>query len=377
MIPVSSRWQTAVTGNFTAYEELWLTSVDPPRKLLLSKENTGEVIEDQTAKIRYNGTFNIIIDSDDLVPVSYRRTSSPLNPLQKPTVQYVRGVVYGDGTRESIIQATMQVRKVRGNRNEPGWLELTCYDRFADLQRLSATPLTIPAGFNAADAIRRLLWQIDPTLPFLMPTTPYTFPSLVYNVQSDYVQLAEDLAKSIGMELHMDRIDRCVLEPTALKDGPLNWTWSPTTGVMIDDDMEFEIDADQIYNGVTVTGQHSSMTDPLIVSVWDNDPTSLTYYLGEFGQNPRFITTEKATTIPQLQDMARSELQRILGGVQEFTLRMPPNAAITTNDRGVLDFPKQGVDRLVVLVRRIKTVTGDPGAQQEIVVQRGVDADAA
>jgi hypothetical protein len=73
------------------------------------------------------------------------------------------------------------------------------------------------------------------------------------------------------------------------------------------------------YNGVIVSGEGSGVATPVRGETWDSDPRSPTYYLGPFGQVPKFISTPLVTTEAQAVAVATLNLALSTGRRDEFS----------------------------------------------------------
>lgn len=78
---------------------------------------------------------------------------------------------------------------------------------------------------------------------------------------------------------------------------------------------------DRVYNAVVALGQSS---DPNIPPVWgwayDSDPSSPTYYYGDFGQVPKFFSSQFLTTVDQCTAVAQNQLAEALAANRAMSL---------------------------------------------------------
>jgi hypothetical protein len=106
---------------------------------------------------------------------------------------------------------------------------------------------------------------------------------------------------------------------------------------------------DRVYNAVSVSGQSS---DPNVPPVWgwayDDDPTSPTYYYGDFGQVPRFYTSQFFTTSQQCTDYARRLLQESLAANRALSLTALPVTFLEVGDVIEVVLASGEVDRRIL-----------------------------
>lgn len=326
---------------------------------------SGSMTEDATAQVRHD--FDLIVADPD----GTLRPSDPTDPLMpfSTKVRITRGLRHLDGSWEDCTTVTGRVDETRvriGN----GVVSLSGLDRSALLQEGSPVPANIPAGRNAAIAIRDLLWVKDPTIEWNLAVTNWTFPSLSFPVETDLLAEGVKLAASIGMELFCTRDDIMALQPipTATR---------PSVARFIEGENSTVIDGEQAWksyrvpNGVIVTGQHSSMPQPVRAEVRDEDPLSPTYWRGPYGYHPKFLRTERVTTAAQALAMARGELERRLGGANEITLSVIPDPSIEAGDVAEVSLPTLGAEGLFV-ISKVGLTFGDPASMMSVTLRSGV-----
>lgn len=86
------------------------------------------------------------------------------------------------------------------------------------------------------------------------------------------------------------------------------------------------------YNGVIATGEGSDIETPVRAVVWDDDPTSPTYYQGGFGLVPRFYSSPLLTTEAQCATAAATILAKSKGRQQQMSVTSVVNPALEPLD---------------------------------------------
>lgn len=220
-------------------------------------------------------------------------------------------------------------------------LTLTGYDRARKVQRAGWTkPFGIDVGTNFAVAIRRLIESRYPTATFNFAPTTSTTPPLSFGLDTDSGgdpwEDARKLAAADSRELFVDPGGVFVLRevPDADRD-PVVWSYvGDQNSTILSVSRAF--DDEPGYNGVVARSirQTSTSGDQVqyVSRVFDNDPTSPTYWHGDWGRVPAFFTTQLATTQTQLDAAATALLRGLLGTEEEVGLSVVPNVAHEVGD---------------------------------------------
>jgi hypothetical protein len=210
-------------------------------------------------------------------------------------------------------------------------------------------PYPIAAGTTLGEAIEAIFndrWPMSVPLVFNIDASAYdvVLPATVLGADlsgsndpmADAITLAGNAG---GFEVFFDVVGaltcRPIPDPTTtpvvaqLVEGP--------TCVMTQANRSFN--QANTKNGVIAIGNGVSGS-PIQVTVWNTNPDSPTYYLGEWGQNPYILTT---TAIPapgqsvddataQLTQMALAQLQLLLGAFDTPGFSCVPNGALQAGD---------------------------------------------
>ncbi|HEX2578620.1 MAG TPA: hypothetical protein VHK88_19915 [Aquihabitans sp.] len=338
---------------------------------------SGDVTEDAGAEVRHNVSVDIVDPIGELTPVD-------LDDLLMPTgrrIRVSRGIVGTTGDMVPLATVFLTETRARLDGEGRATVPLTGYDRAIRLQRPTSRPLAIPAGRSTPLAIRDLLLTVDPTLTADVMTSAGTTPRLVFESDTDLYAQAGDLAATIGGELYVSRDDVLTLRPVPLITPFTPAVWRITEEVDPPERTSTAITAetviatDRIPNGIIVVGQHSSMTAPVRGEAWDMRPTSPTYRHGPYGDYPRFVSTEKATTIAAANAMATAILQTVNTATEVDVEVFPPPYHLVAGDIVWADLPTVGASGRYILWS-MSTPLADPGGSAQITLRRSITEDA-
>lgn len=129
------------------------------------------------------------------------------------------------------------------------------------------------------------------------------------------------LANSIGTEVYADHRGFFVIRdiPSLSSTYPAYVIRRGPGGTLVNPKVKDT--RDRVYNAVVAIGQSS---DPNIPPVWgwayDNDPSSPTYFYGDFGQVPRFFSSQFLTTVAQCTNTAQNMLDEALAANRSLSL---------------------------------------------------------
>jgi hypothetical protein len=139
-------------------------------------------------------------------------------------------------------------------------------------------------------------------------------PNLVFDRDDDPWKQASDLATASGLDLYIGLDDIIRLRPIPLLAGDQPVFYYDEGEDCILTSLDRDIDDEQGYNGVIVTGENSS--NPVIIreEIWDTNPASPIYYdplvpsNSVYGPNPYFLTSQYIS----------SGYQALLAGIAQF-----------------------------------------------------------
>jgi hypothetical protein len=349
---VTQAWRDTIRSSDQSFvETAHLLDADGRDDLEL-KIVSGSVTEDATRSVRTDFNLTVIAEvaAADL-------------PGQRVRIR--RGFLYpGETEPELVTLCTGWIAKA-DVQSGSGTIALSGMDRSSRLQRPSLKPVTIPAGRNAALAVRDLLSTVDPSLEWDAMETDWTLPRLTYAADQDLWGEGIKLALSFGAEVFVDRDDHVRLRPVATAEPPERYTFTEgDDGTVLDGSQGWDID--QTYNGVIGVSQHSSLAQPLRAEAWqagvDADSPDA---------RPYRFTTEKAATQGQLQVMVNAQLQLVVGGSHEVNVTAVQDASLEADDVARMSLGSIGAEDLFVTTRVGFTLAA-AGSGMEVVARAGV-----
>ena len=135
---------------------------------------------------------------------------------------------------------------------------------------------------------------------------------------SDPWQRARDIMADHGYDLAFNGIG--IVEATPLLDPAVQEVafdfGAGTTNLVTGGETQGSLE--DTYNRVIASGEGSDVTAPVQAVVWDNDPSSPTYYLGSFGARPYFLSSPLLTTVDMCTRAATTRLAKIKGRAEQF-----------------------------------------------------------
>jgi len=303
-----------------------------------SVTDDADALQRRRCQIEFPGISEVL----DLLP-----TNAPVNRGLWPIGNEIRiraGIDYGDGTSELVSMGWFRIAKPHISEDADGiTVKVDGYDHGRTISRARFTmPYTINEGTLYHVAIKDLIKSRmrslkDSDFIFLSPPN-FTTPQLTFTQDDDPWGKAVDMATSLGCELFWNGDRKVVLrtEPDPEK--------TPSVFDYIEgeeatfDSIERELDDDQTYNGVIVSGEASTNVSPIRAEAWDTDPNSPTYYdpnrpdASKYGAVPYFITSQYVTTFDQAAAAAEANLIRVFGVVESVQFNGVVNYAHEAND---------------------------------------------
>lgn len=361
MKAVTARWNTAIANShkMVTQADVLYAGVTVLTGLHVVD---GTVTQDGTAAIA--GRCDLTLAEPTLLP---KDAGDPLSPFGFE-IAVRRGIDYLDGTLPELMPLgvfPIQASKMSGTTL---LRTVTAMDRAQAVTDADFEDVyQVAAGTDYGAAIQALVTAGVPGLTFFFASTTFTTPLLSFPAFSGRWKAAQQMARSIGMDLFFDGLGRCVMRATPdVRNAAPVWAVAESTvgqrGVMV------SIDTDQsrqdTFNKVVVVGQNGSNTAQYRGVAFDNDPTSPTYYFGGFGRKPRQFSSALIGSQAQADQAALATLTSQLGLAASVTLSAVPNPALEVGDPVL-------VTRAVIGVNDVhladKIVTGlSPSGVQEI-----------
>jgi hypothetical protein len=314
----------------------------------------GEVTIDATRSVRREATFTVPDPDGTYMPTG---AGSLLSNLSGNELRPYRGVIYDDGSSELVPLGVLPIRTTSATNDANGpAVAVTGQDRSTTISRSRwTTPYVIANGTALEAALTALLTSRMPGVATNFPTTGLTVPATTFGLDTngDPWADAQSLATAAGYDLFFDALGVATLaQPTDPTKATAVLSYADdATGVTITSTKEW--DGEKGYNGCVAVGE-SSTTTPVQAVVWDDDPSSPTYYLGQYGAYPEFLTSPLITTQSQAQSAAQAQLARRRGVAQKVTWDQLVNPAHDANDAVSFTNSRLKISNLTVVLDSVR-----------------------
>lgn len=310
----------------------------------------GDVTVDRTSSIRRSARMSVkardaagtVIDdlgalqtiADTLIPASGSDLLAPYGNKVRIWYQIeVPGYVNPDDGSEMYPFAlgVLRISSARVSDDGTPQLSITAYDdsKYIAKNKLTA-PWVVAAGANYGDAIIALCQDRLPGLQANPHTVTTTTPQIILDPEEDPWKAVTDWAAAISCEVFIDRNGYLTIrdEPDPYID-PVVWVYDDGTtnpnAVLLSADRELSDEPG--YNGIILTSESNTLPAPIRIELWDDDPDSPTYALGQYGKVPYFKTSALVTDYTGGGNMAVSELKKVMGGTEATEFACIPNPA--------------------------------------------------
>lgn len=210
---------------------------------------------------------------------------------------------------------------------------------YDDSRTISRNKLTLPwivaAGTNYGDAIVTLCQDRCPGLQAVPHSVTTTTPQIVVDQESDPWKTVTEWAAAIGCQVYINRNGLLVIEDEPdPAESPITWVYddgSSNKNAMLLS-LNRGMSDDPGYNGIVLLSESNTLQFPVRVELWDDDPNSPTYALGQYGKVPRFMSSPLLTDATQGGVMATAELLKMLGATETLDFAIIPNPAHEAGD---------------------------------------------
>lgn len=116
---------------------------------------------------------------------------------------------------------------------------------------------------------------------------------------------------------------------TVAQSSLLDWEAGPD-GILLDG--AYRLSRESVFNKITVVGEAADGSPPVNASVFDNDPTSLTYLYGGFGEKGKRITSNATITDGAAFELAVQHLHRSRALTRTWDVRIVSDPALELGD---------------------------------------------
>jgi len=222
----------------------------------------------------------------------------------------------------------------------------------ADARFLS--PKVGATGGRIVDQIAGLVTEVHTCVTSLWPYT-----NVVGKVVWDEDRWAavQDMARSLGAEVFFNPAGTLVVRPEPTLLSPFVWSVNAGEGgVMVSAGRQMSREG--VYNAVVARGEQAADAPPVQAAVYDLDPASPTYWLGPFGQKPRFYASPLITTTAQCLSAATAIFLRQKGVSRTLNLGAVPNPALERGDVINVVFADRTAEKHIVEKLTIPLVPG-------------------
>lgn len=325
MLPASAKFQTYVNKS---HQVVINTSITRGSDIVWSgKVTDGSLSIDPDAKLYRAATMTINQDESVMADLIPALNSDALAPFGTQ-IAMERGIMFPDGTSETIPLGTVVIEKTRTIDSGQGLqLALTCKDLGYKVgKNRFASTYTVTSGTWYGQAIYDLLhtqanWAEWQASAWTAIPGGYTSSGASFDQGGDPWEAAYKLASDAGYRLYFNEFGKLDLAPIPSSSLLAISVWDLVEGDggnLLYVDKEFTVE--DTYNQVIVVGNPSNAA-PVSATASDTNPDSPTYISGPFGVVPYFYSSPLITTTAQAQAVANNLLWRKLGGQENLHLQ--------------------------------------------------------
>lgn len=340
--PVSSTFRSALIVDHDVQSRIDVCDSSGAVLATLQPINGNVTIDIDRAIRREAGDVTVVDPTGTLNPDNI---ADVLSPLTGNELRLYRGIKYASGSTEMIPLGVFGFTSVTVSQDGSG-LTITIgglQDRAARIGRAKYTkPYTISVATALETVVAGLLqrgWAATPGVGNL-PTTGVTIASRSYgnDGDSDPWNDAFNLCDAKGYRLYFDVNGVVQMEAVgSLADITelvrYTTTVTPTASY---NPMVTSIsrtwDSENTYNGVIAVGEGSGLLIPVKAVIWDDDPSSPTYYLGDFGQRPRIYSNPNIYSKAEASVTAAAQLRKTLGVTETVSWSQIPDPSLDVGD---------------------------------------------
>lgn len=318
-----------------AYADLFTPSGQQYRLKIVD----GSVTIDRTAEVRRHGTFTVVDPTGTLTPLNSTSPLAPFGSIIKPYrgVRYTTGALAGSTEVVPLGVLRISDSTITDTGNGTQGISIDAYDLSRTMSRDKFTEAyTLDSATNVLDAIKTLITRSFPDAVFDASSSTVALNSpLVFAAGDDpWQKMNDQLATAAGVEVFQNADGTWkVAPPSDINNLPAAvWSYVEGPGCQLIE-ADVKLTDDPGYNGVVLTTDATGDdTAPITSIVWDDDPSSPTYYLGPYGDVPYFIQNSTVTTQTDADNAARAQLNLVLGVTSTLSVTALVNPALDCND---------------------------------------------
>ena len=197
------------------------------------------------------------------------------------------------------------------------------------------TPTTPTGGVSTIESIKTLIRNSFPPAQFIVTATKDKLVEMTAPWERERWEAVTSLCESINADVYCNTEGKFVIaDKVDFSEAKKNPVWAVNVGpdgVLVTENVAQT--RDRVYNAVVAYSSTSEADKPPVTAVvWDQDPTSKTWYDGPFGRVSRFYSNPSFTTVEQCQSAARNMLAEALAENREVNFSMVPNPALEVGD---------------------------------------------
>lgn len=337
----------------------------------------GSVTADVTAQNWRRCDVTLADTTGALIPSQARDLFSPVSGRE---LVPRRGFRFPDGTVETVPLGVMKITSTHVVEDDKQvTIQVSGTDRSIFFSDNKWTQPWSPPGFGLGDYASVMLFILfDRALPWMANMTPALavdvlatsgFSStdpLTYNPGDDPWSSLQSIASSIGFyagfNVNGSFIQLAIPDP-ALTGAFVYQPFDDVTHRFIRKADSDYSDQDA-YNGVIAIGQNTFGLTPPRATVWDDNPSSATYYLGPNGAKPYNRPPDPLIrSNVQAQAAARGELNKRLGASQTVEIDTFVNPALDLLDVVSITLPRSKLAGSFMVERVVTPLTQDKSQQ--------------
>lgn len=244
-------------------------------------------------------------------------------------IKVFTGIGYPDGSREIFPIFTGRIYDF--DRAPSGGLVVMAEDLAADVVGFPfEQPQPSSAGGSVLQQIRQLISDAVTGAVFdTNDVTDGTVPQLVWD--TDRGQALDDLANALQGRWYTLGDGSFVVRKFPYVGGTPVVTISDDSGGVVMTATR-RVTRDGTINSMTVVSERMDGTDPVRVTVRDNDPVSPTFFGGPFGKRSRTVKVQTPLSFGGAQALARSLLASGMALTEQWSIAMPSDGSLEPGD---------------------------------------------
>lgn len=305
-------------------EVLVATTYTKPRIYLTDGSDTGQRQSSVSRQLSIT-----VVDPDGVFTPD--ESHHKMDPLARPILKISRGVRYRSRLARKVVtrlwpRGTFVITGCNVQEDDKGiaTLAVSGSDRSVLISANTfQEPYDIIGGPKYNEAIMQIIVDRAGSrfLPkFNFEVSDHDCPDMTLATGADGWAEAQKLAEADGKELFVDVTDTFVLRTIPdPKKVAVSWEFNEGDKLGLLPGKNRNISIDNAYNGVTCVGSAPWLLYDVRATAWDDDPDSITYYLGTFGQKPYEIEDAMVANADQALLAAQKELLNRLGVMEEVS----------------------------------------------------------